>query len=119
MKAIKRFFGFKGRRQGLAAEFDEVVVALKFHDLGDNYTKEDCHRDFRRIFLEDETGRRVFRQIMTWCHPFKISYGGGDASLTYLQEGERNIGLRIIAAMHETPSVMQPKAQVEQSESED
>ena len=119
MKIIRRFFTFFKGRSRPGAEFDEICIALKFRDLGDNYTGEARYRDFRRIFLEDEVGRRVFAQIMTWCHQFRTSYVASDAPLTYLLEGERNIGLRIIAAMFEPPSVMQPKAQVEQSESED
>lgn len=118
MTFIRRLLGFKNRLE-LEAEFDEVCIALKHRDLGENYTQADRYRDFRRIFLEDEIGRRVFTQIMTWCHPFKTSYVTGDPSLTYLLEGERNIGLRIIVAMFESPTPMPPKAVVEQSESED
>lgn len=42
----------------------DLIGSLFFGTLGPNYTETDCYRDFRKVFLGSEEGKRVFFQIV-------------------------------------------------------
>lgn len=56
----------------------------------------DCQATFNT-----ETGRRVLWNLLTLCHVFQPSYRpGAPAEATAFREGERNVGLQIMAMMN-------------------
>ncbi len=56
-------------------------------------------RDFQRLFLGDATGKRVLHTLLTWAHLYRTSVVDGDAYATHVLEGERNIGLKLLAML--------------------
>ena len=81
--------------------FFDSLIQVK---LGARYGRMDRYRDFRRAFLESPEGRRVLWQILGWCHMFRPAAVRGDANETYRREGERNVGLRILATLNAEPA---------------
>jgi len=59
--------------------------------------------DFKHVFLGSEAGRRVLYEILAWSHQWRTSFTAGETDSTNFKEGERNIGLRIMAALHNDP----------------
>ena len=79
---------------------------------GKNYTPLDRFKDFRQLFLGSEQGRRVLWQILAWGHMFASStaLAQHDSNKTFTLEGERNIALRIFAAIHQEPKPLPTRA---------
>lgn len=98
---------WKRRRQkidvplvGPEALFPELAAARANHD----YTETDRRRDFRRVFLGDEAGKRVLYEVLAWSHLFASTFVPGDSHATHWREGGRDVGLRILASlMPESP----------------
>ena len=55
-------------------------------------------RDFKQLF-ETPQGQRVLNQVLEWCHIMQTSMHK-EAMVMAFQEGERNIGLRIMATLN-------------------
>lgn len=82
--------------------FAESVNAVHF---GENYTETDRYRDFRKVFMDTQEGRRCLYHILDWAHMHHSSVvPGGDSHQTYFLEGERNIGLQILAVLNAEPA---------------
>jgi hypothetical protein len=60
-------------------------------------------RDFRAAFLGSEAGRRVLWQILEWCRMYRTVAAKGDPYETYRRDGERAVGLRILAVLSREP----------------
>lgn len=73
------------------------------------YTPMDRYRDFRKVFMGSEDGQRVFREILSWGHMFKISFDK-DPGLLAFKEGERNMALRLIMTVSAEPKSRPTKA---------
>jgi len=56
-------------------------------------------QDFRRVFLGDAAGKRVLHTILAWSHLYRSSVVDGDAHATHVLEGERSIGLKLLAML--------------------
>lgn len=65
-------------------------------------------RDFRRVFLGDEAGKRVLHTILGWTHLYRSSVIDGDPHATHVLEGERSIGLKLLAMLVVEPAVLPP-----------
>lgn len=78
-----------------------------------NYTAEDRYREFRKVFLSDETGKRVLYQVLAWGHMFRNSaaLAKHDPYQTQFYEGERNLAQRVWAAIHQQPRGDRPTKQ--------
>ncbi len=63
------------------------------------YGAEDRRRDFRRVFLETEAGKRVLHELFAWSHMFASAFVPGDAYATHWREGGRDIGLRLLSVL--------------------
>lgn len=76
----------------------------------ENYTPADRYHDFRKVFNSPE-GKRVFREIISWGHIFTPSVKGDpiDPLAMAVQEGERNISLRLLATYNNEPQVQSTK----------
>ncbi len=89
---------------------EEVLEDFGFlHD--PNRTKLDKYRDFRKVFLGSDEGRRVLHDILTFGHIYRSSAVRGDPYETSRREGERNIALKILETIHKEPKE-QPTKQV-------
>lgn len=62
----------------------------------------DAYRDFRAVFVEDERGRRVLSQILAWGHIMR-STADADALAMAVQNGERNLALRVLSTVEVEP----------------
>ena len=79
-------------------EYLDILASLS---LPDNYDPVDRYHDFRQLFLETEQGRRVLKQILGWGHLLRVSTIANpvDPWRMVFTEGERNMALRLFAAM--------------------
>jgi len=76
---------------------------LRQVQFGKNYTDADRYRDFRRVFLGTDAGRRCLYQIFEWAHVFHTSVVPGDPYMSHFQDGERAIGLQILSVLNAEP----------------
>ncbi len=63
----------------------------------------DRYRDFRQLFLGTDQGKRVLADVLEWGHNWKSTAVRGDSHETYRREGERNLMLKILTAIHMEP----------------
>ena len=63
---------------------------------GSSYSKVDRYREFRRVFLETDEGKRVLYEILSWCGMFRPSTTNFDTNETFFNEGERNVALKLM-----------------------
>jgi hypothetical protein len=64
------------------------------------------HDDFAAVFLgasTPEQGRRVLWSILEWTRLYRTSFVHGDRDATFVNEGARNIGIRLLTTLHEAP----------------
>ena len=83
------------------SEMDEYLELLADLSVPEDYDDIDRYNDFRKVFLEDEPGRRVLKQILGWggllkIHPMRSPI---DSAMTERLEGQRNLSLKIFAIM--------------------
>lgn len=74
-------------------------------------------RSAMRLVLETHQGRQVLWHIMSECGMFKAGYEP-DANLVYFQEGERNIGTRLLTLINASDPKAYLKMQTEAAELE-
>ena len=74
----------------------------------------DAYRDFRAVFLEDDRSRRVLSQILAWSH-IMGSTADPDPYQMAILNGERNLGLRVLATVEMEPAP-RPKRRTPRSE---
>ncbi len=67
------------------------------------YTEQDRHRDFKQVFLDSPQGRRVLYQLLAWAHQWRPTFVAGKPDVSAFQEGERNVGLRLLTAIQIEP----------------
>ena len=72
------------------------------------YGPEDKYQDFRHVFLKDQQGQRVLYEVLEWAHVFAPiivvdKQGRVDGSMTLYQDGERNIGLKLLSTLNAEP----------------
>ena len=63
------------------------------------------YRDFRRVFLDSEQGKRVLYEIMLWSHIGHASASKANFNPyeTMFLDGERSIGIKIMVTMNAEP----------------
>ena len=67
------------------------------------YPPDRLYRDFAAVFLRDQAGRRARYKILEWGHLYQPVYVAGDPHGTAFRDGERNLALRILAALNAEP----------------
>lgn len=84
---------------------EALIRELKAHHPGKGYSKLDRYRDFRGLFLDDPRGMRVLYEIFSWGNMFRPSgpVSNFNTNETFFHDGERNLALRILAAMNAEP----------------
>ena len=67
------------------------------------YPPERLHKDFAAAFLREQAGRRALYKILEWGHLYQPVFVAGDPHGTAFRDGERNLALRILAALNAEP----------------
>ena len=67
------------------------------------YPAARLYRDFAAVFLRDPAGRRALYKILEWGHLYRPVFVAGDPHGTAFRDGERNLALRILAALNAEP----------------
>lgn len=80
----------------------EALMADVTRAHGGNRKPDEIAGDFRQLLLGSEQGKRVLYQVFAWAHLWDTSMTA-DPHTTAFKEGERNIGLKIMAALREDP----------------
>lgn len=96
---IRRLFGLQP-----AADPGRIVDRIRAAAPVGRYGAEQRARDFRDVFLGSAAGRRALWQILAWCRLYRTVAVRGDAFETYRRDGERSIGLRILAQLDADPA---------------
>lgn len=96
-----KLFGGRDRRgrpdpEALFAQLARAHTGLGYGDI-------ERYRDFREVFLTTEKGRCVLNEIFTWANLFRPVLVPGDPYATHYRDGERNIGLKILATLNAEP----------------
>jgi len=99
-------FGGRGRPdpEALFADLARAHTGVVYNDA-------DRYRDFRQVFLATVQGRRVLYEIFTWANLFRTVFIPGDPYATHYRDGERNIGLKILATLNAEPVELQAEAE--------
>lgn len=99
---------------------DEYLEILADLSVPEDYDPVDRYKDFRKVFLETEPGRRVLRQILGWGHLLKSHLVRMPRPIDPYSilglEGERNLALRIFSVMLIEPPKKQDKQTTVQKE---
>lgn len=75
-----------------------------------SYTADDQYRDFRRVFLETDEGKRVLHQILAFCRLFQVIPPTQlSVELLAMHNGERHVAKKILEALYREPK-QQPAA---------
>ncbi len=93
------------RRRGGPGNPDPLAFFKRLREVqfGARYSDADRYRDFRRVFLATPEGRRCLYQIFEWAHLFHSCVVPGDPYMSHFQDGERAIGLNILAVLNAEP----------------
>lgn len=101
------------KRPPLASlDAESVFVALSSaHPGPGQYLPVDQHRDFMRVFLSTDDGRRVLHEILLRANYFgpttKVNYPIDPYSLA-MGEGKRRLGLSILTTINNQPPPSKP-----------
>lgn len=86
---------------------DQVsAVSALVPPLGDSYRRIDMIRDFRRVFLGSDEGRRVLGHLLAWCgHGASgLTEGLSPSESLLIHEGKRSIGISLMGWLQTIPS---------------
>jgi hypothetical protein len=86
---------------------------------GRSYSDAERYRDFRAVFLGNPIGRKVLYEILTWANMFRPAFVPGDPFATHYRDGERNVGLKILAVLNAEPLPAPATALTDLDHSED
>ncbi len=81
------------------AKLNENNEKKKRQDQIARQIKAGLENDYRTIFTTPE-GQRVLNDILTMTHQFHTSFSFDGKKQTDFREGERNVGLKLIAKMN-------------------
>lgn len=86
------------------AFFAELAVSHP----GKGYSQKnsmDRYRDFRRVFLDSEQGRRVLYELLSWGHTFRspAKISNFQTNETFFHDGEAHFAKMIISTMNAEP----------------
>jgi len=60
---------------------------------------KDAESESLKYIMQDSRGRRFISDLLDQTHVFHSSYGATDRDTSF-REGERNIGLKLLAGLH-------------------
>lgn len=72
---------------------------------GKRYPKIDKYRDFRRLFLDTEEGRRVLYEILSFCGMYRSAAAEAkfDPNYTMFLNGRQDIAFRLLDLINNEP----------------
>lgn len=84
---------------------EAFIAELAASQSGQGYAPMDRYRDFRRVFLSDEQGRRVLYEILSFCGMFRSAAprANFDSHHTMFLNGQQDIAFRLLATMNAEP----------------
>ena len=84
---------------------------------GKGYVPIDRYRDFRAVFTTTDAGKRVLQEILNWGNMFSPSATTSpiDPYLSAMNDGARNLALRILTIMSHEPPAARPTKAVKQT----
>lgn len=90
----------------------DLVASLPSQE---GYTAMDRYRDFRRVFLGSDEGKRVLRELLAWGRMFRAPAFGNpvDPHRMSIAFGERNIALKLLSTLHNEPPEKPQRARKE------
>jgi hypothetical protein len=94
----------------MAKKPEDLLDMLSSLPSQDGYTPMDRYRDFRKLFLGSDEGKRVLREVLSWGRMFRAPALGNpiDSHRMAVAFGERNIALKLMATINIEPTA-QPK----------
>ena len=86
---------------------EDLLNALTSLPGNDNYNAQDRYRDFRKVFMESEEGKRVLSEILAWGRLLLPPSMGSpvDPLMMAIQEGQRNIVRKLLVTINHDPPV--------------
>lgn len=71
----------------------------------EGYMEMDRYRDFRKVFLGSDEGKRVMREILAWGRLFRAPVLGRpiDPYAMAIAHGESNIAKKLLTIIHDEP----------------
>lgn len=66
-------------------------------------TNMERHKAFRAVFLETESGKKVFREIMSWGYQFS-AIRSTDPYVVATKNGQRLLAVKILTTVHAEPT---------------
>ena len=99
------------RRRG-APDPEAFLAELAVAHPGKLYARMDRYRDFHRVFLGDEQGKRVLYEILTFCGMYQSAApkAGFDPHKTMFFNGQQDIAFKLLATIHAEPKAKPAKA---------
>ena len=84
---------------------EAFLAALAASHPGKGYSKMDRYKDFRRLFLDTEEGKRVLYEILSFCGMFRSAAPAAnfDPYQTMFLNGQQDIAFRLLATMNAEP----------------
>ena len=70
------------------------------------YNSLDRYRDFRKVFLETEEGKRVLREILCWAKLLMVTSAGKPIDPLELakREGHKELGCKLLSTIYIEPA---------------
>jgi hypothetical protein len=84
---------------------EAFLAALAASHPGKGYSKVDRYREFRRVFLDSEEGKRVLYEIFSFCGMFRSAAPAAnfDPHQTMFLNGQQDIAFLLLATMNAEP----------------
>ena len=100
--SVRTLFRRRAARQGTP---DPLALqrALGRAHLGRRYGPRQRWQDFRAVLTETPEGQRVLWQLLEWSRLYRPVAVHDEPHMTYFRDGERNMGLRVLATLNAEP----------------
>ncbi len=84
---------------------EAFLVELASAHPGKRYSKIDRYRDFRRVLLDSEQGRRVLYELFSFCGMYQSAAPRAkfQTNETMFLNGQQDIGFRLLAMINAEP----------------
>ena len=84
---------------------EAFLAVLAASHPGKSYSKMDRYKDFRRLFLDTEEGKRVLYEVLSFCGMYRSAAPAAnfDPYQTMFLNGQQDIAFRLLATMNAEP----------------
>jgi len=100
------------KKAGKPVTDDELLALIESLPITPDYTPTQRYQDFRQLFTGSPQGKRVLREILAWGRMFRPSVNSSpvDGLAMAVRDGERNMAIKLLAAVNVEPPEQQAKA---------